>query len=324
MARNVRKARSFARCIGKRSVKKGRFAPSPSGRMHLGNIYTALISWLSCRTQNAHWLLRIEDLDTQRCKPQYASLVMEDLHWLGLDWDEGPRSLTDKAYFQSARNAFYERAFETLTKKSLVYDCFCTREALLASSAPHCDFPQYAGTCKQLTQEENAALRKIRIPAKRMSAGGFLPPHNVFSFTDGFCGEQKCALTSPANDFIIRRADNTFSYQLAVTVDDALMGVTEVVRGDDLRYSTFLQLYLYTLLGFTPPTFFHIPLLRAKDGTRLSKRNKSQSMEFLREQYTPQDIIGTIMFQAGFLLQEEPLSLTRALEIFSWHSFSPR
>ena len=190
--------------------------------------------------------------------------------------------------------------------------------ALLSSSAPHTALPVYPGTCKNLLPQEKLALKKLRAPAMRLSAGGFLPPENDFSFTDGLCGKQSLALFSPQNDFIIQRSDKTFSYQFAVTVDDALMGVTEVVRAKDLLSSTFLQLYLYKLLGFTPPKFFHIPLLYAPDGTRLSKRNKSQSMEFFREHFMPQDIIGKCMFLAGFIPKEAPLSLQEALSLFSW------
>ncbi|MEE3412097.1 MAG: glutamate--tRNA ligase family protein, partial [Treponema sp.] len=279
-------------------MTKGRFAPSPSGRMHLGNIYAALISWLSAKKDGGQWLLRIEDLDKQRCKREWADRLMDDLLWLGLEWDEGPgkkylqdqkaaneapakidggaaRDLQDqkaakpagftdqnraaaKSYYQSERDSIYQKYFRALEERGLVYDCFCRRADLLAASAPHASdgTPIYAGTCRKLSAADRERLLKERSPAKRMRL-----PDRESIFVDGHYGPQKCKLASDAGDFIIRRADGNFSYQLAVTVDDALMGVTQVARGRDLLASTHQQLFLYEALGLAAPQFLHFPLL---------------------------------------------------------------
>ena len=288
---------------------RGRFAPSPSGRMHLGNIYACLMSWMSVRKKNGEWILRIEDLDRQRCKKEYSEILMDDLKWLGLNWDEGP-------YFQSERDSFYEKEFSRLEKMNLVYDCFCRRADLLASSAPHTDdgVPVYAGTCYGLTAEEKVEFSKSRKPSKRIHV-----PDRTDSFFDGHYGNQTQNLQRDSGDFIVRRADGAFSYQLAVVTDDALMGVTEVVRGCDLLSSTHQQKFLYESLGFTVPQFYHVPHLVSADGRRLSKRNKDLDMGVLRSKYTREEIIGHIMYLCGFIKKEEPLDLQEALSVFDWN-----
>ncbi len=288
---------------------KGRFAPSPSGRMHLGNIYAALMSWLSVKKQNGSWILRIEDLDRQRCKPEYAQLLMDDLSWLGLEWD--------KLYFQSDRDNLYLDAFTQLCNKNLVYDCFCRRADLLASSAPQTprDMQIYSGRCRTLTQQQRTQLSQERTPAQRIA----LPDKDI-SFTDGHYGLQTFNLLHDCGDFIVRRADKNFSYQLAVVVDDALMGVTEVVRGRDLLSSTAQQLFLYKSLGFNAPHFCHVPLLITQEGRRLSKRDHDISMEVLRTQYSPEEVIGTIMFLCGCIPKRDSLSLSEAISVFNWSS----
>ena len=295
-------------------MTKGRFAPSPSGRMHLGNIYTALLSWLLTKKAGGSWLLRIEDLDRQRCKRDYAALLLDDLRWLGLDWDEGPASADDAFYLQSKRTDFYERAFSALEAQGLVYDCFCRRADLLASSAPHASdgTPVYAGTCRRLTDAERTAfLQQGRLPAKRVRV-----PDEAVSFTDGHFGTQRCNLLHDCGDFVVRRADGNFAYQLAVVVDDALMGVTQVVRGADLLACTHQQLFLYRALGYEPPTFFHLPLLVSADGRRLSKRDKDCDMAYIRTHGTAQDVIGRIMFLCGFTTRQDPLTAHEALAVF--------
>ena len=292
---------------------KGRFAPSPSGRMHLGNVYSALISWLSVRSSGGRWLLRIEDLDRQRCRREYAEQLMDDLRWLGLDWDEGPG--TGSSYFQSERDSVYERMFHTLQKQGLVYDCFCRRADLFAADAPHTSdgTPVYAGTCRALTPAQRSALAAVRRPASRI-----MTEDTESVFTDGHYGVQTCNLLHDCGDFVLRRSDGNFAYQLAVVADDALMGVTEVVRGRDLLASTHQQLYLYRRLGFMPPRFLHLPLLVSSDGRRLSKRDKALDMGVLRSRYSPRQVIGEIMHLCGFIPAAEPLSLSDALSVFSW------
>ena len=198
----------------------GRFAPSPSGRMHLGNVLCALLAWLSARHQNGAFLLRIEDLDAMRCPRSYADLIMDDLRWLGLDWD-------GEVPYQSERAPIYEKYEQILREKGLLYPCFCSRAALHAASAPHLSDGRvlYAGTCRDLTPAEIEEKRKKRAPATRVRV-----PDEIISFTDGVFGAYSENLAEECGDFIIRRSDGVFAYQLAVTVDDGLSGVTEVVR----------------------------------------------------------------------------------------------
>ena len=249
----------------------GRFAPTPSGRMHLGNVLCALLAWLSARSQGGRFILRIEDLDTARCSRSYADQLERDLAWLGLDWDEGG-SLggKNKPYYQSECTSLYQTALQTLQKQGLVYPCFCSRAQLHAASAPHQSDGQviYDGHCKHLTEQEKQALLHSRRPALRLCV-----PAKDISFTDGCQGAYCENLAADCGDFLVRRSDGVFAYQLAVVVDDARMGVTEVVRGRDLLSSVPRQLYLYHLLGCTPPCWRHIPLLLAPDGRRLSKRD---------------------------------------------------
>lgn len=290
----------------------------------MGNIYAALISWLSVKKDGGSWLLRIEDLDRQRCKHEYADQLMDDLLWLGLEWDEGPgkKSLQDKnraaakSYYQSERDSIYQKYFRALEERGLVYDCFCRRADLLASSAPHANdgTPIYAGTCRNLLPADRERLLKEREPAKRIRL-----PDRESVFCDGHYGQQKCNLARDAGDFIIRRADGNFSYQLAVTVDDALMGVTQVARGRDLLASTHQQLFLYEALGLAAPQFLHFPLLVDKEGRRLSKRGKDTDMGCLRSRFAPQEIIGKLMFLCGMSPAYKPMDLQEAAAIFVWN-----
>ncbi len=279
--------------------------------MHLGNVYAALLSWLSIRQQGGRWLLRIEDLDRQRCRPEYAAQLMTDLCRLGLDWD-------GEVVFQSSRDALYEEAFAELKRQGLVYPCFCRRADLRAASAPHTADPAnaasvYAGTCRRLSPVQRQIKAQERPPAWRVAVD-----EAEVSFTDGLYGLQICHLARDAGDFIVRRADGNFAYQLAVVVDDALMGVTEVVRGCDLLRSTHQQLFLYQQLGFQPPAFVHLPLLLAADGRRLAKRDRAAELGHLWERSSPETIIGQILHCCGFLEHNTPLSLADALTLFSW------
>ena len=225
----------------------GRYAPSPSGRMHLGNLMCCLLAWLSAKSKGGQVLLRIEDLDTQRCPRVFADAIIDDLAWLGLAAD-GPQL----PVYQSERAEIYQRYYDILDRRGLVYPCFCSRSQLHAASAPHRSDGQvvYAGTCRGLTPAEVAERCKIRAPAWRVQV-----PDETISFTDGHMGMYEENLARDCGDFYLRRADGVFAYQLAVVVDDALMGVTEVVRGSDLLSSTPRQLWLYRELGLTPPTF---------------------------------------------------------------------
>ncbi len=294
----------------------GRFAPSPSGRIHLGNILCSLLAWLSARQKGGRVVLRIEDLDTARCPRRYGEQMAADLAWLGLTWDEGPGvGGPDGPYEQSLRTALYEQALKKLENMGLVYPCFCTRAELHAASAPHREDGQvlYAGTCRNLTVEEIAEKKKVRAPALRLRV-----PDGDWGFTDGHMGPYRENLARDCGDFLLRRSDGMFAYQLAVVVDDAAMGVTEVVRGSDLLDSTPRQLYLYHLLGLEPPAFFHGPLLLASDGHRLSKRNADAGLDGLRDRMTAAEILGKLAYAAGFNPSAEPKTAEALLADFDW------
>lgn len=283
----------------------GRFAPSPSGRMHLGNLATALVAWLSVRKQNGRMLLRIEELDPARSKHVFAAQIMDDLAWLGLDWDVGP-------VYQSDRADAYREALAALEKTGRVYPCFCTRAELHASDAPHADgIFRYPGTCRDLSPSERAERGRVRAPALRLSVGP-----GVFRFHDRFCGDTEIDVARTFGDFLIRRSDGVFAYQLAVTVDDAQMGVTEVLRGRDLLSSTGCQLLLYETLGYAPPSFGHLPLLVNRAGARLSKRDLSLDMGALRARFRPETLLGALGALLGLLERPAPVTLAELLDRF--------
>lgn len=283
----------------------GRFAPSPSGRMHLGNLSTALLSWLSAKSRGGKWILRIEDIDPQRSKDEFADLIREDLAWLGLSYDE--------EYRQSDRFEIYEEYFRRLTEMGLTYRCHCRRADIMATQAPHRSDGRivYSGACRP------SAIPPF--PAAAPDEGGatrLWVPDREISFNDRICGQQTVNLAEYCGDFIIRRADGAWAYQLAVVVDDALMGVTEVLRGDDLILSTAQQLYLYELLGFAAPEFAHIPLVRNSDGQRLSKRDKAESLEELRSRYSPEEVLGRLAQIAGLREDDSPVSSSELLKLY--------
>lgn len=296
----------------------GRFAPSPSGRIHLGNILCCLLAWLSARQKGGRVILRIEDLDTARCPRRYGEQMCRDIQWLGLDWDEGPViGGPSGPYEQSRRTALYQAALERLEAQGLVYPCFCTRAELHAASAPHREDGQvvYPGTCRGLTAEQAAerARRTGRAPALRLRV-----PEEEITFIDGHMGEYGEWLPEDCGDFLLRRSDGMFAYQLAVVVDDAAMGVTEVVRGADLLASTPRQLLLYRLLRLEAPAFYHFPLLLGSDGQRLSKRNADAGLDTLGERYTASEILGKLAYLAGFNPSAEPRSGESLLADFAW------
>ncbi len=284
----------------------GRFAPSPSGRMHLGNVWSALLSWLSVRSAGGEMVLRMEDLDPDRCRPEYVAQLREDLRWLGLDWDrEQPQ--------QSTRTEAYAEAFESLRERGLVYPCYCSRADLHAASAPHASDGRvlYAGTCRRLTEAQRQ--QQTKRPAWRLEV-----PDREYAFTDGLQGRFSENLARECGDFIIRRADGVYAYQLAVVTDDADGGITQVVRGRDLLESTPRQLYLYELLGKTAPEFCHVPLLLAPDGRRLSKRERDLDLGNLRERYTPQRILGYLAALANLVPMGETASAAELIPLFDW------
>ena len=288
----------------------GRYAPSPSGRMHLGNLLCCLLAWLSAKSKGGQVLLRIEDLDAARCPRRYADAIVDDLAWLGLAAD-GPQP----PVYQSERAAVYQQFYDKLAAKGLVYPCFCSRSQLHAASAPHRSDGQvvYPGTCRGLTPEEIAEKARRKAPAWRVRV-----PDEEIAFVDGHLGPYAENLARDCGDFYLRRADGVFAYQLAVVVDDALMGVTEVVRGADLLSSTPRQLWLYRELGLQAPQFYHLPLLLDHEGRRLSKRDGDQSLENLRARYTPQEIVGRLAFACGLQDAPRPAAPQDLVGAFDW------
>ena len=285
----------------------GRFAPSPSGRMHLGNVFSALMAWLSVRSAGGTMVLRIEDLDPDRCRPEYAEQMKDDLRWLGLDWDVEQTP-------QSRRTEAYRECFERLREMGLVYPCYCSRGELHAASAPHASDGNviYAGTCRDLTEEERAA--KTRRPAWRL-----IVLDEEIAFHDGLQGEYRENLARECGDFIIRRSDGVYAYQLAVVTDDAEAGVTQIVRGRDLLSSTPRQIYLQRLLGLPTPEYYHVPLLVAPDGRRLSKREHDLDMGALRERCTPEALLGCLAQLSGLRPTAEPVTAGELAAVFSWN-----
>ncbi|WNG55193.1 tRNA glutamyl-Q(34) synthetase GluQRS [Archangium gephyra] len=254
---------------------RGRFAPSPTGRIHLGNARSALLGWLQARAAGGQFLMRIEDLDRARCKPQFLDDLYRDLEWLGLDWDETP-------LVQSQRDDVYREALEELERLGRVYPCFCTRaEIARAASAPHGlsdEGPRYPGTCAALSPEAVAERARTRVPALRFQAAP-----GEWCFEDGLHGRTCQDVATLVGDFVVRRNDGVASYQLAVVVDDAASHITDVLRGDDLLTSTPRQLQIYGALGLTPPRFWHVPLVLGEDGKRLAKREGAFAVAELRE-----------------------------------------
>lgn len=294
---------------------RGRFAPSPSGRMHLGNLFAALLAWLDVRSLGGEMLLRMEDLDPDRCKPEYTLQLADDLRWLGLDWDLGWQEGSD-AFCQSRRTEFYAEAFRKLEAEGLVYPCYCSRKELLAASAPHASDGArvYSGRCRRLSDKEKAALEQSgRKPAWRIA----VPAEDV-SFVDDNFGPQSERLDRDCGDFILRRSDGVYAYQLAVTADDGAMGITRVVRGWDLLSSTPRQIWLLRKLGYEPPTYCHAPLLCSADGRRLSKRDRDLDMGILRQRSTPEELVGFLACTAGLIDRPEAVKPYDLIREFSW------
>ncbi len=279
----------------------GRFAPSPTGEMHLGNVLAALLSWLSVKQQGGEWRVRIENLDPQRSRQEFAVQILRDLEWLGLSWD-------GEVLYQSQRAEIYQHYLHQLA--DMTYPCTCTRNEILAAQAPHESDGRivYPGTCrgKQLTISGKPAAIRLIVPGE------------VIEFEDRVYGRQAVNLATHCGDYILRRSDGVFAYQLAVVVDDALSGVTEIVRGRDLLLSAAQQLYLYRLLNFTPPTYSHHPLLVNEQGQRLCKRDKSLALSAMRHTHSSQEIIGLLAHSIGLTPAPTPITPEQLLPLFMW------
>ena len=288
----------------------GRFAPTPSGRMHLGNVFAALIAWLSVRSRGGEMVLRMEDLDVQRTSAEFAQILREDLAWLGLDYDRETPA-------QSKRTEVYDRYFELLREKGLLYPCYCTRSQLHSVNAPHLSDGTYVypGTCRGLSEAQRAAFG-------RKGAWRVQVPDRLWQLTDRIQGDYSLNLATDCGDMVVRRADGVYVYQLAVTVDDGEAGVTEVVRGVDLLSSAPRQMYLQELFGFPHPEYAHVPLLVAADGRRLSKRDRDLDLGELRKRLTAEELIGFLAHSAGLIDKNVPISARELAAEFTWEKLS--
>lgn len=290
----------------------GRLAPSPTGAQHVGNSRTYLIAWLAARNRGGRVVLRIEDIDSPRVKPGAAESALEDLRWLGLDWDEGP-------IYQTERLPVYESALRVLQSKELIYPCTCSRSDVeRAASAPHAEHegPAYPGTCAYRTVVDAANL------GDRPFAWRFRIKPESMEFVDGFRGPTEVRLREIGGDFVVWKSEGTPAYQLAVVVDDAAQQITEVIRGDDLVPSTPRQLLLYetlglTPLGLTPPRFIHVPLVVGPDGRRLAKRHGDTRLASLRQAgVRPESLIGLLAWSCGWIEEPRPISSQELIPLF--------
>jgi glutamyl-tRNA synthetase len=267
---------------------RGRFAPSPTGPLHLGNLRTALLAWLMARSSGGEFIVRMEDLDTATASRVHETDQLGALRSIGLDWD-------GEVVKQSDRFALYREAIDRLIDQGLVYECYCSRrEIRLATEAPHGPDPdgRYPGTCRTLTDGQRLALRDAgRRPALRLLSDG-----SEESFDDRFCGPT----TGRVDDLVLQRNDGVAAYNLAVVIDDAAQGVTEVVRGDDLATSTPRQIMLHRLLDLPIPRYAHVPLVLAPDGSRLAKRHGAVTLADLAERGdSPGDVCARLAASIG-------------------------
>ena len=301
---------------------RGRYAPSPTGDLHLGNLRTALLAWLFARCSGGQFVLRIEDLDRPRVRPGASERMLFDLRWLGLDWDEGPDiGGPCEPYIQSERQEIYTTYLQRLQDKSLIYPCYCSRaEIARAASAPHGnEGSRYPGTCRYLTQARRSQHEAhYRRPSMRFRVND----ERTVSFTDLLLGPVEQQVQQTVGDFIICRSDGIFAYQFAVVVDDALMHINQVARGVDLLQSTARQILLSEALGFQVPTFAHVPLLLDEHGKRFSKRTQSAGLEPLRvDGVTPAQIVGQMAAECGLVDRGEELSASELAQRYKYLAY---
>ncbi len=303
---------------------RGRYAPSPTGELHLGNGSTALLAWLSIRARGGTFVMRVEDLDRQRSRDELAEQCLQDLEWLGLDWDEGPDLGGPCApYSQWERRGDYVRAFERLKGESRLYPCFCSRRDIAnAPSAPQDpgEMRRYPGTCRAIAHEEAMA----RVERNDRHAWRFRVDGEVSPAFDDLVRRRWGQGRSAPGDFVVYRADGVPAYQLAVVVDDAAMAIDEVVRGDDLLSSTPAQLLLYDALGLDAPLFGHVPLLLGTDGARLSKRHRGITLRELREAgHGPEAVVGRLAKLLGLRPDAGPVTARDLVPGFDLASVAP-
>ena len=305
---------------------KGRFAPSPTGYIHLGNVWIALLSYVSTKQQKGQYVVRMEDIDTQRSKRELGEALLDDLEWLGFEWDEGPRvGGPESTYWQSERQTYYRDILEHLALEKLIYPCFCNRTRLQSiASAPHVGeiIHRYDGHCRHLEDKLIKEYMTSKEPSLRLAVNSC-----DIDFVDRWQGFQHINLEGELDDYVLRRGDGMYAYNLAVVLDDIAMGITEVIRGDDLLETTGQQIYLYKTLqsSFTSkniqiPSYGHAPLLIDSEGHKLSKRQKSITIRELREsQWSPNRILGELAIAGGLVeahtLCRREISLSELIEI---------
>lgn len=291
-------------------------APSPTGALHLGNARTFLINWAMARQQGWRILLRVEDLDGPRIKPEAAQQAVDILRWLGVDWDEGP-------VYQSHDLEPYFQAMESLRSRGLIYPCRCSRREIeLAQSAPHEDEHElrYPGTCRGDGGASRAAWSMTKIEARGAGpAWRVRIPDEPVAFCDAVHGEQVFNVQQQVGDFVVATRNGLPAYQLAVVVDDARQGVTDVVRGDDLLASTARQIWLYRILGLgEPPRYTHLPLVLGPDGRRLAKRHGDTRLTAYQARGVPaKRIVGLIAYWSGVQPRREPMSAEAFAQAFA-------
>ncbi|MCB1043826.1 MAG: tRNA glutamyl-Q(34) synthetase GluQRS [Acidobacteria bacterium] len=308
--------RHFAQMLSQ-AGPRGRYAPSPTGQLHMGNLRTALLAWLFSRLLEGKFILRMEDLDKPREKPGSAASILSDLKWLGLDWDEGPDvGGPCEPYTQSERVELYHAVLTYLIERDLVFACVCSRrEVAESASAPHGVTPIYPGTCrKDPTRVKPGSAHALRLKVDGIDLAPIMDP---------LMGELNTDIEEQCGDFIIYRSDGVFSYQFAVAVDDALMGVNHVVRGADLMSSASRQAALITLLNLPVPQYVHVPLMMDGLGQRMSKRDGSCSLA-QKEDRQPERVVGELAWSCGLVDRAEPISLMELLSDLNVESLQRR
>lgn len=298
---------------------RGRYAPSPTGLIHVGNARTALVAWLSIRSRGGAFVWRLEDLDPPRIVPGMAEAAMEDLAWLGLDWDEGPDMGGPYVpYVQSQRSAFYDEALSRLASAGRLFPCWRSRKDLQAiASAPHGPM----GSAPYPVAFRPEGLDPDWFEQRPDAAFRFLVHDRPVEWVDRVCGRQVERVDETVGDFVLKRRDGLYAYQLAVVVDDLLMGIHEVVRGADLLESTARQIQLIEALGGTPPVYAHVPLVVNAQGEKLSKRDSGLTLRSLREGgIQPEALTGYLGWSLGILDRPELVSVNELIPRFAWEN----
>ena len=297
---------------------RGRYAPSPTGQLHLGNARTALLAYWQARAQNGQFVMRVEDLDLQRSRPEFIQANLQELRWLGLSWDEGPDVGGPYApYKQSARFELYEKALKVLEASGHLFECYLSRKDLRGdlqvASAPHGAGTVYGAAQRNLNEQVKTQKQR----EGKTSSLRFAVKPQTLTFQDEVLGSVTLNPAQETGDFVVRRADGEWAYQLAVVVDDIAMNITHVLRGDDLLPSTGAQLLLYEALGAEPPTFAHVPLLLNTDGSRLAKRKGSLTLTSLKAAgVKPERVVGLLAFTAGLIENLEETHVDDFAETF--------